>query len=84
MPFSVKIPILNNTDCTTALIVEYKKSTQSESEWVRLPPQPSADFIMVNDLDDCTTYNIRAIKQCCNGQFSTGETIDITTGGDCG
>ena len=47
MPFSVKIPILNNTDCTTALIVEYKKST--ETDWLRLPPQPSVDYIMIND-----------------------------------
>lgn len=81
MPFSVKIPILNNTDCTTALIVEYKKST--ETDWVRLPPQPSTDYIMINNLDDCTVYNVRTTKQCCNGQFSTDATINITTGGDC-
>lgn len=81
MPFSVKIPVLNNSDCTSSLIVGYKKST--DTDWTSLPPQPVTDYIMINNLDDCTTYNIRTTKQCCNGQFSTEADINVTTGGNC-
>jgi len=78
MPYTVTIPIVGNTDCTNAMIVDYKKST--ETQWTRLDPAPIGDTIVLNNLSDNTTYNIRGVKQCCNGQYSTQTLINVTTG----
>lgn len=81
MSFTTIIPIINNIDCTDSYVVQYKKST--DTVWADLENPPIDNTITLHGLEDCSTYNVRALKKCCNNTYSLESNIDIPTGGNC-
>lgn len=81
MPYKYEFPDLSTGSCVSYYKVEYKRAT--DTNWNVISPMKADNPIVVEPLDDCTTYNIRITKFCCNGQQSDPVTVNVTTPGDC-
>lgn len=82
MAKNITIPILFSSpvaegECTTSYFVEWKRDT--DSEW-NTDTQVNPDEVVITNLDDSTTYNIRITRFCCGGLQSAVLTINHTTG----
>lgn len=74
----VTIPVDDNEDvCNTGYLVEYR--IDGVEEWTQLFPNPLSSPIIIENLEDDTLYNIRVMRQCCNGTVSAWTEFNVDT-----
>lgn len=81
MPKKVTIPIdfpspITDAECTSSYLVEYKLSSAvSYVSEIQVNPYE----VVINNLLDNETYNIRITRNCCGGLVSAPTLIDVDT-----
>lgn len=79
MARKITIPIDDDDDqCKQGYIVQYKLS--AETSYQQVFPDPLYGPVVLENLADDSTYNIRIKRKCCNGTISdwTSVTVDTT------
>lgn len=72
------LPIDDDADvCNTGYIVEYKLT--GDVDYTRLYPDPMGDTVLLQNLDDDVTYDVRIKRKCCNGDTSAWATLTLDT-----
>lgn len=78
MAFGVDIPYTHTGATVEYIELEYKKSTEQTYTTVRY--NPTDNPLKLEQLSDCTTYDIRVRSVCENGQVTAWAGTTINTG----
>lgn len=66
-----------NDHCSEGFIVEYKLA--GEVDYTRLFPDPLITPVVITNLADDMTYDVRIKRKCCDGQQSNWTTVSVDT-----
>lgn len=78
---AIKVSLIDSkyndgSTCTTSYYIEYKKTV--DSNYMVLGTQYASPLV-IDNLDDDTSYDFRITRTCCNGVIATPTITTITT-----